>query len=356
MGDHVRSLVLTDADLEQYAAEHAAGERPGLRPYGMERLEDLGHRLRSVPMRAGGRLVEALEHRTGRRFGRALRAAPVARDSDLVLAVLEQWAWAPGVLARVPRSPYWRLPLVSVVCWAAEDLRTRPERERRRVRALLARSDLVGYWSRNQTETYVAHGIEPDRLVPLTFGVETAFFDGDPDRERDIEVLSVGVDRGRDYATLAAAMRGSTVQVQVLSRPANLAGLDLPPNVRAIGTVPQREYAALLRRARVVVVATHDLAYPTGQTVALEAAAAGAAVVVTWTQAMSEYFSDGETALMPPVGDPLALRGSVERLVADDGLRRRLGHAGREHVLRGHDSARMWDELDRALVERELRR
>jgi glycosyltransferase involved in cell wall biosynthesis len=350
----IRTLVLTDAHLDEHETEARAGDRPGLRPYGMERLEELGYSLRSVPMNPGGRLATALEHRTGRRFARAVAAHGVARRSDLVLAVLEQWAWAPGMLRRVPGSGYGRTKLVGVACWAAEELSSGDEQRRRQASALLGRCDLVAFWSTNQTEIFREHGFAAERLVPLTFGVGTAYFSRDPAGERDLDVLAVGVDRGRDYATLAAAMTGSAVRVEVVTRPDSLAGIDLPANVHVRGPVSPRAYADLLRRARVVVVPTHDLAYPSGQTVALEAAASGAAVVVSSTAAMREYFADGSTALMPPVGDPGALRHAIESLVADEELRLRVARAGHAHVLAHHDSARMWTELDEALKDRRL--
>jgi glycosyltransferase involved in cell wall biosynthesis len=350
-----RTLVLCDVDLAAYEADFRAGRRTSRRPYGMDRLEELGHRLESVPLR-DGRLVTALEHRTGVRFARAVSGLRRAGDADVVLAMLEHWALAPGLLSRVPRAGYRRRPLVSVVCWAAEDLRTGTARQQRQARAILRDSDLVGYWSGNQTDVFLEHGASPDRLLPLTFGTETAYFGADPDQPRDLDVLAVGVDRGRDYATLARAMAGSDVRVQVLARPANLSGVTLPPNVEVIGTVPQHEYAEMLRRARIVVVPTHELAYPTGQTVALDAAAAGAAVVVTSTPAMREYFADSVTALMPAPGDAAGLRRAIEALTRDEGSRLRLARAGHRHVLAHHDSAVMWDQLDQALGERGWRR
>lgn len=58
----------------------------------------------------------------------------------------------------------------------------------------------------------------------------------------------------------------------------------------------------MLRSVAVVAIPTRELAYPTGQTVALEAAGTGAAVVLTDTPAMREYFSE-ETAVMVAPGD-----------------------------------------------------
>ena len=52
---------------------------------------------------------------------------------------------------------------------------------------------------------------------------------------------------------------------------------------------------------------------------------------------------------MVPAGDPEALIGAVERLLADDALRARLGEAAREAV-RPYTYDAMADAFDRALA------
>lgn len=58
------------------------------------------------------------------------------------------------------------------------------------------------------------------------------------------------------------------------------------------GRVPFTEYRRLVDTASVVTVPIHALAYPTGQTVALEAAGTGACLVPTDTPAMRENCPD----------------------------------------------------------------
>jgi D-inositol-3-phosphate glycosyltransferase len=55
---------------------------------------------------------------------------------------------------------------------------------------------------------------------------------------------------------------------------------------------------------------------------------------------------DGETGILVPPGDVDALREALERLLADEGLRRRLGDAARERV-RTHFS---WDGVTEATL------
>jgi glycosyltransferase involved in cell wall biosynthesis len=66
--------------------------------------------------------------------------------------------------------------------------------------------------------------------------------------------------------------------------------------------------------------------------VALEAMAAGRAVVASSVGGLAELVVDGTTGLLVPPGDPTALKNAIQRLLADGELRTRLGAAGRERA------------------------
>ena len=73
---------------------------------------------------------------------------------------------------------------------------------------------------------------------------------------------------------------------------------------------------------------------------ALEANAAGRAVLATDTDGFRDSLALGETALAIPVEDPAALRAGLERLTADGELRESLGRRGRERA-----RAFSWDAI-----------
>ncbi|WP_162245763.1 glycosyltransferase family protein [Nocardioides sp. Root122] len=312
----------------------------------MERLENHGIRPVEAPRLPRHKIIDVVEHRSGIRL-QPLRAWPAAGRTDATLAVWEHWAELPALLRRVP-GPYRRHPLYSMVCWAAEDLRSGDERTVTRVRRVIEASDLIFYLSGNQEEIFLAHGARPEQLVEVTFGVPTAFFTGDVGASRDVDVLAVGVDRGRDYKTLLAAA-GTDLLIDVLTVPERLRALTLPQNVRPLGVLRPDRYRDLLQRTKVVVVPTHDFAYPTGQTVALNAAAAGCAVVVSRTDAMSEYFSPDDTASMPGVGEVDELREALVGLLHDPERRLALASRGQAHVRAHHTSDLMWDQIGHAI-------
>ncbi|WP_300163781.1 glycosyltransferase family 4 protein, partial [Solidesulfovibrio sp.] len=67
----------------------------------------------------------------------------------------------------------------------------------------------------------------------------------------------------------------------------------------------------------------------------------GKPVVVTRLKAIGEIARDGENALVAPSGDVEAYARAFLRLIADRDLAARLGHAGRELVVREYD----WREI-----------
>ena len=72
---------------------------------------------------------------------------------------------------------------------------------------------------------------------------------------------------------------------------------------------------------------------PEGLPVAvLEAMACGCAVVAFESSGPRELLRPGDTAVVVPDGDYEAFVMEVNRLLADDGARRRLAEAGRDHV------------------------
>ena len=342
----ISTVLLTEHNTADWARRFADGEVPAALPYGVDHLGSLGYDLRPVDASPGGleaKIRDVAEHRTGIAIHRPLRAAPAIRRRDLVLALLEKQGLFAGRLKGLKVPPYRKTPLVIWSCWLADDLRTADANTRRRTRRDLEAVDLITHLSRHETEIFGEIGIGPERLFSVTYGVSHRYYSPDG-RQRDIEVLAVGQDRGRDYRTLFDAIRGTEITVDLVCKPENLLGLEVPPNVRVHGTVPLPEYRTLLRRAKVVAVPTRDLAYPTGSSVALEAASSGCAVVVTGTRAMRDYFDGGRNAVFVDEGDAEGWREAL-RAVAQPELRDRLGEQARENVVSRFNADFMWTEL-----------
>jgi glycosyltransferase involved in cell wall biosynthesis len=102
------------------------------------------------------------------------------------------------------------------------------------------------------------------------------------------------------------------------------------PGVVALGPMPHRYVIEALRRSLFTVAPS--ILPETFGIAALEAAAAGKPTVASDIGGLSDVVVDGETGLLVPAGDREALRGAIERLLGDAGLRERMGEAARRRA------------------------
>ena len=110
----------------------------------------------------------------------------------------------------------------------------------------------------------------------------------------------------------------------------------MQPTSRTKPPLPFSQAAA----ASVVAVISRDLAYPTGQTVLVEAMALGKACVVTYNAAMSDYITDAVVAV--PLGDPVAVRAAIQGLLDDPERRQTLGGRAKEIAHERFGAEHMW--------------
>jgi glycosyltransferase involved in cell wall biosynthesis len=112
---------------------------------------------------------------------------------------------------------------------------------------------------------------------------------------------------------------------------------------QARGFVPHEELQQLYARAAVVACPSRREGFGVA---CLEAMAHGRPVVATGVGGLRDLVVDGESGLVVPTRDPVALRAALDRLLGDPGLRRRLGSGGRERA-QEHFS---WDVVTEATV------
>lgn len=162
------------------------------------------------------------------------------------------------------------------------------------------------------------------RLVPRKgFGVAIEALEGLPGTE--LVILGGGPDEDSSEAE-RARLRELAARFGVSDR------------VRFAGQVSRAAMPALLRSADVVVCAPW---YEPFGLVPLEAMACGVPVVASAVGGMLDSVADGGTGTLVPPEDPVALRAAVQSLLADAGLRRRYGRAGRQRVLERYTWARV---------------
>ncbi len=112
--------------------------------------------------------------------------------------------------------------------------------------------------------------------------------------------------------------------------------LGLGARVRFLGA--REDVGDLLAAADVFVLSSRREGLPV---TLLEAMRAGRAAVVTRAGGCAEAVADGDTGLLVPVGDAVALGAALRALLADPGRCARLGDAARERWAREFTAERM---------------
>jgi glycosyltransferase involved in cell wall biosynthesis len=125
------------------------------------------------------------------------------------------------------------------------------------------------------------------------------------------------------------------------------AGGPIPPGVFYLGRVSFSELPGLLAQSSVFALPT--LREPFGIAF-LDAMACGLPCIGTRIEAVPEIIREGETGLLVPPGDAVALALAIERLLGDPVLARAMGARGRARVFAGALWVHVAARLERALV------
>lgn len=234
-------------------------------------------------------------------------AAAAARDADLVHA-----HWLPaGAVALTLRTPF------VVQLWGTDVELAR--RAPALARLVLRRARLVICPSTALAQDARTLGAREVRVIPS--GVDLPAEVGE--EAEPPEVLFAGrLSPEKGILQLVEAARGMSL---VVAGDGPLRG-QVP---MALGMIPNPELQPLYARA--AVVACPSLREGFGVACA-EAMAHSRPVVASAVGGLRDLVADGETGILVPPGDVAALRGALEQLLADRGLRRRMGAAGRRRV------------------------
>ena len=135
-------------------------------------------------------------------------------------------------------------------------------------------------------------------------------------------------------------------RVQMLAKSLNLAG-----RVRFPGSLPQRDVAAQLARATVVVapfLKSAMTAEHTSPIKAFEAMAAGRPLLISDTDASREIVDEGRTGLLVPPGNVEAWAEALERVLGDPSLQMALARGAFEKAAQ-YSWARRAERLEQFL-------
>lgn len=341
----IRAFVLFYVSMEFWKRQYENGDAPDGLPYGLQHLQDhdieldysdiAQHPAVKLPLRPIERWAFGYD------VVQPLLLARRMRKADVILSTLDRQ----GIFLAWMRSRklfgLHHVPHVFISTSLAQQVQDMPRHRLDFLRSALSSVDRLVFYSQNQTAIFEdTLGIPRDRLRCIPFGVSSEVFAPSDEPSQDF-ILSVGWDKGRDYATLLRAVEGLPIEVTIVCSRSNLVGMRIPDNVRIMYHVPISRLKELYRQCRLTVVPTHDFAYPTGQTVVLEAMACDKPVISTANQGMGDYIRHGINGLLVPPGDAAALRETITSALADRELLRSMGRAARQDVEKTFNTAEM---------------
>ena len=275
----------------------------------------------------------------------ACYATPRLRHADVVLSVFENVGLG-FARSQSFRSGVNRLtPHVMLTCWLAENCQTMSSSQLRSVRRSLQFVSRAVVFSANQVS--ILHnllGLDPERIAVVPFGVDTNYYDPAvaTGPSGGSGVIAVGVDSRRDYRTLLDAVGIARVPLTLACDRRKIAGLSLPSNVKILSKIPHDEYRRLLLAADLVVTPTVAPAYPSGQSVVLEAMAMGKATLTTDSEAMREYVTNGSDGILVPPRAPAAMAEMIITLLADKDRLHAMGTMAAKTVRERFDLENLW--------------
>lgn len=210
--------------------------------------------------------------------------------------------------------------------------------------------------SSEQLEDFIRFGIPRTHLVYMPFGVDADFFQPtDISHEEDL-IVSVGRDSGRDYTTLFNAAERTDHSFVVVAAQKNIpSDRPIPANISVLYNQSLAEVRTLYECARIVVIVSKDAHVPdgsdcSGQTVILDALAAGKAVIATHRSWIADYFIPGQDLVVVPPNNPEALVHAIDDLLGDAEKRKCLAASGHGKVV-AHYTTKNFAKALRTLMD-----
>lgn len=351
----VRTMALLfDRSLEPsaYEARWADGTAPDRQPYGTEHVPDgwvFRPASRSEP-RLVRRVGRALEARLGFDLVWAIVNLRALRAADAVYCHTErEYLAAAAVLAPWRRRPL----LIGQTIWLFDTWSSQKKWKRALLQRLLHRVDLLVANAGPNLE-HAQRLAQTSHHAYLPFGVSHGF-DGVTRDVGELDILSVGNDRARDWETFAAAFEKLPgLEIRVASKASVLVGghdVSRPTDTLA-------ELRALYAEATLLVVSVKENSYASGITALLEAVACRTPVITTRAGGLDKYFDESEVLFVAP-GSPDDLARAVQSALADpEGARERAERARRRMDTDGYWISQYWrrvaDSAESMLNARDL--
>lgn len=200
-------------------------------------------------------------------------------------------------------------------------------------------------WSSVQRKIAIEQlGIPAEKIKLLKRGTDQRFWFPGEKKEKNM-ICSVGMEM-RDYPTLIEAIRPLDIPCHIAAGAARgeifetvkrLYNIDKMPDNVTVGKKEYQELRELYRRCRFSVVSLLPTDSDNGLTAILEAMAMGIPVICSRVEGQVDVIKDGETGILVPQGDPIAMRKAIVDLWNDPERAERMGKAARKYVEEVHN-------------------
>jgi len=189
--------------------------------------------------------------------------------------------------------------------------------------------------------------IEKERFVHIPFPMIRSESPCHPvNRESDNYIMSSGRN-SCDWGTLMQAAKNlpqySVIIVHSKKDKRKFKHTALPSNVKLLCDIPLEEHDRLLKRAACFVITLIDTIGSSGHVRLSHAIHLGVPVIVTRASGIEEYVKEGDTAIVVPPRDPVALREAIHQLMASSKLQKKLAN----NAIRHHQKWTRQDYFDR---------
>ena len=289
-------------------------------------------------------------------FGAVLCALGPARDADVVFSTVD----TVGIpLLALRGAGLLHAPLLYAAMGLPERLATlrRAAVQRLFARALGTTATIVAYsqYEADQLERWVAERGGAIRAVFVPFGVDTDYFRPPSAMGTEVDVVSIGRDRFRDFGfLLELAARLPRYRFRIVTTEEHRRTLgSVPPNVEVETDISFDLVRHRLGTARVVALPVLPNTYSGATTVLLQAMAMGRPIVVTRTKSIASGYglAHQDNCLLVESGDRDGFERALRDMLSDERGALRLGARARDTAVRSLSWQRYTDTLLGLLVE-----
>lgn len=180
--------------------------------------------------------------------------------------------------------------------------------------------------------------VQADHLIHFVrFGVDDKYFHPLPDVPVDVDVLTIGVDRQRDFPLLIQfAQNNPDVSLRVITSEYHLSTFQTSPgNIEILTNIPFHKIREYIAAAKVVALPVRENSYSGATTTLLQAMSMEKPVIVSAVGAIRCGYAlqDGVNCKLVPPGDFLSFEQAILALLADLHKSRNIGINARQTIV-----------------------